>query len=136
MSHFFISFDTQDALSERCASWIANNLQGSEVVLPQKSWALGSWTQYLQSLMHEAQRIIVILSPGYLTTTDSFVRHQCMLAQQMPSRLLVVLVGNCREVLSRESVFYHIPDKIDFTPVLEAEESFRQHLFDGIRQPV
>ena len=134
MSHFFISFDTQDAHSERCASWLASKLQGAEVVLPQKTWALGSWTQYLQHVMHEAERIIVILSPGYLTTTDSFVRYQCMLVQQLASRLLVVCVGDGRELLSEQLVFYNVPCRVDFTPVLEAEESFLQRFFEGIRQ--
>src|SRR6266566_5082702 len=129
MSHFFISFDTQDAHTERCASWLASKLSGAEVVVPQKSWALGSWTQYLQHVMHEAERIIVILSPGYLTTTDSFVRYQRMLVQQVPSRLLVVCVGDGRELLSEQSVLYNVPCRIDFTPVLDAEESFLQSFF-------
>ena len=134
MSHFFISFDTQDAQSERCASWLASKLSGAEVVVPQKSWALGSWTGYLQHVMHEAERIIVILSPGYLTTTDSFVQYQRMLVQQVPSRLLVVCVGDGRELLSEQSVFYNVPCKVDFTPVFEAEECFLQRFFEGIRQ--
>lgn len=133
MSQFFLSFDIQDTLAERCASWIASALHGAEVVVPQQSWALGSWTQYLQTVVSEAERIIVILSPSYLTSTDSFVQHQRLLVQQVPSRLLVVRLGNCRPWLSEESVFYTLAPTIDFMPIIAAEEYFRQCLFDGIR---
>ena len=133
MSQFFLSFDTQDALAERCASWIASKMQGVEVVVPQQSWVLGFWIHYLQTVVSQAERIIVILSPGYLTSTDNFVQYQRLLVQQVPSRLLVVDLGNCRPWLPEESVFSTFAPTIDFMPIIEAEETFRQCLFEGIR---
>jgi hypothetical protein len=133
MSQFFLSFDTQDALAERCAAMIAQALQDAEVVVPHKSWALGSWKQYLQTVVAEAETIIVILSPGYVTSMDRFVQPQRLLVQQAASRLLVVQLGNCQPWLSEESVFSTLAPPIDFMPIIVAEEDFRQCLFDGIR---
>jgi hypothetical protein len=60
MSQFFLSFDTQDALAEQCASWIVRAMHDVEVVVPQQSWALGSWTHYLQTLVSQVERIIIV----------------------------------------------------------------------------
>lgn len=104
MSQFFLSFDTQDSLAERCAAMIASMLQDADVV-PQKSWALGSWKHFLYTTMARSERIIVILSPGHITSTDSFVQHQCLFVEQAASRPLVVQLGNCQPWLCGESVF-------------------------------
>jgi len=133
MSQFFLSFDTQDALAERCASWIASTLHGADVVVPQQCWALGYWAKYLQTVVSEAERIIVILSPSYLTTTNSFVQHQRLLVQQAASRLLVVRLGNGRPWVSEESVFDALAPTIDFMPIVADEDRFRQSLFNAIR---
>lgn len=132
MAQFLLSFDTQDPLVERCAALIADALHDAEVVVPQQSWALGSWKQYLQTVVAEAECIIVILSPGYLTTTDSFVQQQRLLAQQAASRLLVVQLGNCRAGLPEEPAWRTPSPPVDFMPIVAAEEHFRQCLFDGI----
>jgi hypothetical protein len=127
MSQFFLSFDTQDAIAERCAAMIASALHDAEVVVPHKSWALGSWKHYLQTVVTEAEAIIVILSPGYMTSMDNFVQ------QQAASRLLVVQLGNCQSWLSEESAFSKITAPLDFMPIVAAEEDFRNYLFQGIR---
>ena len=133
MSQFFLSFDTQDAIAERCAAMIASALHDAEVVVPHKSWALGSWKQYLQTVVTEAEAIIVILSPGYMTSMDNFVQQQRLLVQQAASRLLVVQLGNCQSWLSEESAFSKITAPLDFMPIVAAEEDFRNYLFEGIR---
>jgi hypothetical protein len=132
MSQFFLSFDTQDALAQRCAAMIASVLQAAEVVVPQKSWALGSWKHYLHTVMAEAETIIVILSPGYMTTTDSFVQQQRLFVQQAASRLLVVHLGNCQPWLSEELLFSKSAAPLDFMPIVTAEEDFRNDLLEGI----
>lgn len=134
MSQFFLSFDTQDSLAERCAAMIAKMVQDIEVVVPQQSWALGSWKHYLQTTMARAERIIVILSPGYMTSTDSFVQHQRLFVEQAASRPLVVQLGNCQPWLSDESMFCKSAAPLDFRPILAAEEEFRHGLFEIIRK--
>jgi hypothetical protein len=133
MSQIFLSFDTQDRLAQCCAAMIASMLQDADVVVPQKRWALGSWKHYLHTTMARAERIIVILSPGYMTSTDSFVQNQRLFVEQVTSRLLVVQLGNCQPWLSGESVFCEITAPLDFRPILAAEEDFRKNLFEGIR---
>ena len=132
MSQFVLSFDTQDALAQRCAATITSMLHDADVVVPQQSWTLGSWKQYLHTVMAQAETIIVILSKGYLTTKDSFVQQQRLLVQQATSRLLVVQLGNCQAWFSEESVFSKIEAPVDFMPIVAEEEYFRQCLFDGI----
>ena len=84
-------------------------------------------------IMAQAERIIVILSPGYMTTTDSYIQQQRLLVQQAASRLLVVQLGKCQPWLSEESVFSKISAPLDFMPIVTAEEDFRNDLFEGIR---
>jgi hypothetical protein len=134
MSQFFLSFDTQDSLAQRCAAMITTMLQDADVVMPQKCWALGSWKHYLHTTMARAERIIVILSPGYMTSTDSFVEHQRLFVEQAALRPLVVQLGNCQPWLSGESMFCKSAAPLDFRQILAAEEGFRNDLFEIIRK--
>jgi TIR domain-containing protein len=139
---FFIAYDIQDARAKRCASWIADCL-GDHAVMPQHSWALGYWMQYLEHVVRKAERIIVVLTPGFLTTAEPFVQYQRTLVQQEPfasaqqqdavSRLLVVLAGDCAVHLHEESVFYRVQDWVDFRSVLNTEEACQQLLLDALR---
>lgn len=141
--YFFITFDIQDACAKRCASWIADCL-GDLAVMPQQYWALGYWEQYLEHVVSNAERIIVILTPGFLTTAEPFVQYQRKLVQQEPlvstqqqdtvSRLLVVLAGDCAAFLHEESVFYRVQDWVDFRSVLNAEEACQKLLLGALRQ--
>ncbi len=140
--YYFIAYDIQDARAKRCASWIADCL-GELAVMPQHSWALGYWEQYLEHVVSKAERIIVVLTPGFLTTVEPFVQYQRTLVQQEPltstkqqdtvSRLLVVLAGDCEALLHEESVFYRVQHWVDFRSVLNAEESCQQLLLDALR---
>ncbi len=141
--YYFIAHDVQDARAKRCASWIADCL-GDLADMPQQCWALGYWQQYLEHVVRKAERIIVVLTPGFLTTTEPFVQYQRKLVQQEPlasaqqqdtvSRLLVVLTGDCASILHEESVFYRVQDWVDFRSVSNAEESCQQMLLDALRQ--
>jgi hypothetical protein len=141
--YYFIAYDTQDARAQQCASWIAGRLT-TVAVLPQRSWALGYWTQYLEYVMSRAERIIVVLTPGFLITAEPFVQHQRKLVlqerlapaqeQDIVSRLLVVLAGDCESLLHDESVFYRVQDWVDFRPVLNAEEACQKLLLDYLCQ--
>jgi len=141
--YFFIAYDIQDKRAEQCASWIAGRL-GTVAVMPQRSWTLGYWTQYLEHVVSRAKRIIVVLTPGFLITAEPFVQHQRKLVlqerlvpaqeQDTVSRLLVVLAGDCESLLHDESVFFHIQDWVDFRPVLNAEEACQQLLLDHFCQ--
>ena len=133
MSQFVLSFDTQDALAQRCAATIASMLHDADIVVPQQSWTLGSWKHYLHTVMAQAETIIVILSKGYLTTKDSFVQQQRLFVEQVASRLLVVQLGNCQPWLSGESVLSEITAPLDFRSILAAEEDFRKDPFESIR---
>jgi hypothetical protein len=140
---FFIAYDIQDTRAKRCASWIADCL-GELAVMPQQCWALGYWEQYLEHVMSKAERIIVVLTPGFLTTVEPFVQYQRKLVLHEPlasaqqqdavSRLLVVLAGDCAALLHEESVFYCVQDWVDFRSVLNAEESCQQMLLGALRQ--
>ena len=139
---FFIAYDVQDARAKRCASWIADCL-GELAVMPQHYWALGYWEQYLEHVVCKAERIIVVLTPGFLTSAEPFVQFQRTLVQQEPfasakqhnavSRLLVVLAGECAVHLHEESVFYRVQHWVDFRSVLSAEQSCQQRLLDALR---
>ncbi len=140
--YYFIAYDTQDALAQQCASWIAGRL-GKVAVMPQKCWALGYWRQYLEHVVARAERIILVLTPGFLITAEPFVKHQRKLMlqervapaqeQNTVSRLLVVLAGDCESLLHDGSVFYRVQDWVDFRHVLKAEEACQQLLLDYLR---
>ncbi len=140
--YYFIAYDVEDAHAKRCASWIADCL-GDQAVMPQQYWALGYWEPYLEHVVSNAERIIVVLTPGFLTTAEPFVQYQRTLVQQEPlasaqqedevSRLLVVLAGDCAALLHEESVFYRVQHWVDFRSVLNAEESCQQLLLDALR---
>jgi hypothetical protein len=142
-SYYFIAYDVLDACAKKCASWIAGRL-GKVAVMPQKCWALGYWTQYLEHVVARAERIIVVLTPGFLITAEPFVQHQRKLVlqerlapaqeQDGVSRLLVVLAGDCESLLHDRSVFYRVQDWVDFRPVLKAEEACQQLLLDYLCQ--
>ena len=139
--YYFIAYDLQNACAQRWASWIAERL-GNAAVMPQQSWALGYWTHYLEHVVGGAKRIIVVLSPGFLTSTESFVQHQRKLVLQEPltsaqkqdtvSRLLVVLTGDCASLLHEESAVYRVQDWVDFRTMLNAEETCQQLLLDAL----
>jgi hypothetical protein len=141
--YYFIAYNTQDALAQQCASWIARRL-GKVAVMPQKCWALGYWTTYLEHVVARAERIIVVLTPGFLITAEPFVEHQRKLVlqerlapaqgQESVSRLLVVLAGDCESLLHDGSVFYRVQDWVDFRPVLKAEEACQKLLLDYLCQ--
>ncbi len=140
--YFFIAYDIQDVRAKRCASWIADCLDNM-AAMPQQCWALGYWEQYLEHVVSKAERIMVVLTPGFLTTAEPFVQYQRTLVQQEPfasaeqqdtvSRLLVVLAGECVAHLHEESEFYRVQDWVDFRSVLNTEQSCQQMLLDALR---
>ena len=140
--YFFIAHDVQDAHAIRCASWIADCL-GELAVMPQHCWALGYWTQYLEHVVSGAERIIVVLTPGFLTTAEPFTQHLSKLVlqeqvtsaqeQESVSRLLVVLAGDCASFLHEASVVYRVQDWVDFRSVLNAKEACQQLLLNTLR---
>ncbi len=82
-----ISYDIQDLTAKQWASWIASQLRVDslqEPVLVQASWGLGNWSEYLRQMMAQATRVIVILTPGYVTSQDAFVQELCRLTLQEP----------------------------------------------------
>jgi hypothetical protein len=140
--YYFIAYDLQNANAQRCASWIAKSL-GNVAVMPQQSWALGYWTQYLEHVVGGAKRIIVVLTPGFLTTAEPFTQHLSKLVlqeqvtsaqeQESVSRLLVVLAGDCASFLHEASVVYRVQDWVDFRSVLNAKEACQQLLLNTLR---
>ncbi len=139
--YYFIAFDIQDTRAQQCASWIAGRL-GQVAIMPQQCWALGDWRHYLEHVMSGAERIIVVLTPDFLITTEPFVQHQRRLVQQEQvapsqeqnsvSRLLMVLAEDCASLLHDASVFYRVQDWVDFRAVLNAEEACQQILLDAL----
>jgi len=154
----FISYDLRDALAHRWAFRIAEYLGEAgtplRVVVPQWSWTLGHWTQYLEDAVAGAERSIVVLSPGFVTTpsfvtpADTFVQLQRRLLLQEPvrseqgdaprPRLLVVLVADCQSLLSRTEIREEVPllytDRVrwvDLGSAGSAEETCRQSLIEG-----
>ncbi len=128
-------------VAQQCASWIAGRL-GNVAVMPQQSWTLGYWTPYLEHVVSRAERIIVVLTPGFLLTTEPFVQYQRTLVLQEGaassqehhpvSRLLLVLAGDCKSLLHDGSVFSRVQEWVDLRPVLNAEEACQQILLDAL----
>ena len=139
--YYFIAYDVQDARAQQCASWIAGRL-GNVAILPQRSWALGDFAPYLEHVVSRAERIIVVLTPGFLLTAEPFVRHLRTLVlperlapaqeQHLVSRLLLVLAGECTAHLHDGSVFSHVQKWVDWRAVVNAEEACRQLLLDSL----
>ena len=139
--YYFIAYDVQDARVQQCASWIAGCL-GNMAVLPQQSWTLGDFAPYLEHVVSRAERIIVVLTPGFLSTAEPFVRHQRRLVlqegaafaeEQHPvSRLLLVLAGECTALLHDASMFSHVQEWVDLRPMLNAEQACQQILLDAL----
>ena len=139
--YYFIAYDVQDAHAQQCASWIAGRL-GNVAVMPQQCWTLGYWMQYLEHVVSRAERIIVVLTPGFLITAEPFVQHQRKLVlqeraastqeQNTVSRLLVVLAGECASLLHDGSVSSHSQDWVDWRSVLHAEEACQRFLLDHL----
>jgi hypothetical protein len=142
--YYFIAYDVQDARAQQCASWIAGRL-GNVAVLPQRSWALGDFAPYLEHVVSRAERIIVVLTPGFLISPEPFVQYQRTLVLQERGALaqehhpvprpLIVLAGECTALPHDGSVFSHIQDWVDFRPVLNAEEACQQILLDALCPP-
>jgi hypothetical protein len=139
--YFFIAYDIQDAHAQQCASWIAGRL-GNVAVMPQRCWALGYWMPYLEHVVSRAERIIVVLTPGFLLSSEPFVQYQRTLVlqeqvaftqeQNTVSRLLVVLAGDCESLLHDGSVFSRVQDWVDWRSVLNAEEACQRLLLDHL----
>ena len=135
--YYFIAYDVQDARAQQCASWIAGCL-GNMAVLPQRCWALGDFAPYLEHVVSRAERIIVVLTPGFLLIAEPFVQYQRDLVlqelaastqeQNTVSRVLVVLAGECASLLHDGSVFPRVQDWMDWRPVLNAEEACQRLL--------
>ena len=142
--YFFIAYDVQDAHAQQCASWIAGRL-GNVAVLPQRSWALGYWMPYLEHVVSRAERIIVVLTPGFLISPEPFVQHQRTLVLQereapakehhAVSRLLLVLAGECAALLHDGSVFSRVRDWVDLRPMLNAEKACQQLFLAALCTP-
>ena len=140
-SYYFIAYDFQDARAQQYASWIAGRL-GNMAVLPQQSWTLGYWTPYLEHVVSRAERLIVVLTPGFLISLEPFVQHQRTLVLQERvessqehysfSRLLMALASDCESLLHDESVFSRDYDWVDLRPLLNAEEACQQVLLDAL----
>jgi hypothetical protein len=139
--YYFIAYDIQDARAQQCASWIAGRL-GNVAVLPQRSWALGDFTPYLEHVVSRAERIIVVLTPGFLLSAEPFVQYQRRLVLQERgafaqehhpvSRLLLVLAEECTALLHDASMFSHVQEWVDLRPLLNAEEACQQILLDAL----
>jgi hypothetical protein len=139
--YYFIAYDVQDARAQQCASWIAGRL-GNVAVLPQRCWALGDFAPYLEHVVSRAERIIVVLTPGFLRSREPFVQYQRRLVLQEReafaqehrpvSRLLLVLAGECTALLHDGSMFSPVQEWVDFRPVLNAEEACQQVLLDAL----
>lgn len=141
MEHYsFIAYDIWDTLAQRCASWIADRV-GNSAVMPQQCWTLGHWKHFLEHIVSRVERIIVVLTPGFLTTGEPFVQHLRTLVLQEPfsveehqgrSRLLVVLAEDCDSLLHDELVFYRVQDWVDYRTILDAEEVCQQRLLGAL----
>ena len=139
--YYFIAYDVQDARVQKCASWIAGCL-GNMAVLPQQSWTLGYWATYLEHVVSRAERIIVVLTPGFLLSADPFVQHQRTLVLQERgapaeehhpvARLLLVLAGKCTALLHDASMFSHVQEWVDLRPLLNVEQACQQILLDAL----
>jgi hypothetical protein len=139
--YYFIAYDLQDAHAQQCASWIAESL-GKVAVMPQQCWTLGDFTLYLEHVVSKAERIIVVLTPGFLISLEPFVQHQRTLVLQERaassqehdpvSRLLMALAGDCESLLQDEVVFAHIQEWVDLRPLLNAEQACQQLLLDAL----
>jgi hypothetical protein len=142
--YYFIAYDLQDARAQQCASWITGHL-GNIAVLPQQSWTLGYWMPYLEHVVSRAERIIVVLTPGFLLSLEPFVQHQRTLVLQERaassqehysfSRLLMVLAGDCESLLHDESVFSCVQEWVDLRAELNAEKACQQILLDALCPP-
>jgi hypothetical protein len=139
--YYFIAYDVQDARAQQCASWIAGHL-GKVAILPQRSWVLGDFSPYLEHVVSRAERLIVVLTAGFLLSAEPFVQYQRTLVlregvapaeeQHPASRLLLVLAGECKELLHDASVFSPLQDWVDLRPLLNAEEACQQLLLDAL----
>ena len=142
--YYFIAYDVQDARAQQCASWIAGCL-GNVAVMPQRSWALGDFTPYLEQVVSRAERIIVVLTPGFLRSREPFVQYQRRLVLQERgafdqehhpvSRLLLVLAGDCTALLHDASMFSRGQEWVDLRPLLNVEEACQQVLLDALCSP-
>jgi hypothetical protein len=139
--YYFIAYDVQDARAQQCASWIAGCL-GNVAVMPQQCWTLGYWTPYLEHVVSRAERLIVVLTAGFLRSREPFVQYQRRLVLQERgafaqehhpvSRLLLVLARECTALLHDAAVFSHVQEWVDLRPLLNAEEACRQILLDAL----
>jgi len=139
--YYFIAYDVQDARAQQCASWIAGRL-GNVAVMPQQCWTLGDFAPYLEHVVGRAERIIVVLTPGFLLSAEPFVQQQRRLMlqegeapaqeHQPLSRLLLVLAGECTALLHDASMFSHVQEWVDLRPLLNAEEACQQMLLDAL----
>ena len=139
--YYFIAYDVQDDRAQQCASWIAERL-GNVAVLPQRCWALGDFAPYLEYVVSRAERLIVVLTLGFLSTAEPFVRHLRTLVLQegaapaqerhSVSRLLLVLAGECKELLHDAWMFSRDQEWVDLRPLLNAEEACQQVLLDAL----
>ena len=139
--YYFIAYDLQDARAQQCASWIAGRL-GNVAVMPQQCWTLGDFAPYLEHVVSRAERIIVVLTPGFLLSAEPFVQQQRRLMlqegeapaqeHQPLSRLLLVLAGECTALLHNASMFSHVQEWVDLRPLLNAEEACQQMLLDAL----
>ena len=139
--YYFIAYDLQDARAQQCASWIAGRL-GNVAVMPQPCWTLGDFAPYLEHVVSGAERIIVVLTPGFLLTAEPFAQHQRKLVlqervasteeQNTVSRLLVVLAGDCTSLLHDGSVFSRFQVWVDWRSVSNAEEACQRLLLDHL----
>lgn len=139
--YYFIAYDIQDARAQQCASWIAERL-GSCAVLPQRCWALGDFSPYLEHVVSRAERLIVVLTAGFLRSREPFVQYQRTLVLQERgafaqehhpvSRLLLVLAGECTALLHDGSMFSHVQEWVDLRPLLDAEQACQQILLDAL----
>jgi len=139
--YYFIAYDVQDARAQQCASWVAGRL-GNVAVMPQQCWTLGYWTPYLEHVVSRAERLIVVLTAGFLLSVEPFVQYQRTLVLQERgafaqdhhpvSRLLLVLAGDCTALLHDGSVFSRGQEWVDLRPLLNAEEACQQVLLHAL----
>lgn len=139
--YYFIAYDVQDARAQQCASWIAGCL-GNVAVMPQRSWTLGDFAPYLEHVVSRAERLIVVLTPGFLRSREPFVHYQRRLVLQERgafaqehhpvSGLLLVLAGECTALLHDALMFSHVQEWVDFRPALNAEQACQQILLDAL----
>ena len=143
--YYFIAYDVQDACAQQCASWIGGRL-GKAAVVPQPTWTLGYWAPYLEQVMRRAERLIVVLTPGFLLSAEPFVQYQRTLVLQEGAassqehysitRLLMALAGDCESLLHDAAVFSRLHEWVDLRPLLNAEQACQQILLDVLCPPV